>query len=120
MKFAIQLDSNQKIWGKIGAKTNGLYSPTVPVNTWTLITVFILHTPPPVSSYIYAYIGTNLQGKFADKIDTLISPASGDKVTIGPFSNPPVSIYNMKIFSPGAYSPEISCNISPLSSPNLK
>jgi len=110
-KFGIQLQSSSKVWGKIGVKTNGVNSLTIPAGTWTQITVFILHTTSAYTSYISVYFGSQKHGSFEDPIATLISTAPDDKVTIGPFSNPPVSIYGMKIFSPGAYSPQISCMI---------
>jgi len=57
------------------------------------------------------FLGTQSHGSYYNVITPSITTASDDYVIVGPFADTTVTIYNMKIFSPGAYSPETRCNI---------
>jgi len=91
---------------------NSVNSLTVANNAWTLINVFLLYAASPLKSLITVYIWTKLHGYFYDAISTSISISADDTVTVGPFIGDSLSIYNMKIFSPGAIAPVIGCNIN--------
>lgn len=91
----------------VGSPTS-INGRTVPVNTWSLITAFYVFANTAASSYMCVYIGTNTFGYFYNPI-TSLPISTTDKVLLGPFINPTVSIYSLKIFSPGAYSPRSIC-----------
>ncbi len=95
----------------MGPQITSANSRTVPLGTWTLISVLFLHTDSPLKSFMSVFLGTQSVGSYYDVITPSISPVSGDFINVGPFDNAVISIYNMKIFSPGAYSPETSSNI---------
>ena len=109
-KFSIFLGQDRKVYGQIGdSLMNSVNSVTVPINTWTLISVFLVYADLPLKSFIVTYIGLQYHGYIYNTVTTPISLSSDNVVTLGPFLGDSLFIDNVKIFSPGGVAPERSC-----------
>ena len=108
----MNLRSDNKIDANIGTYLSSVTVSTIPIATWTQITVFIAYGVPSLTSFVDISMGMTDLGTLRATIPALTIDPANDKVTIGPFLNTPVSISDLTIFSPGARPPQTSCIFS--------